>query len=98
MDRIIKLQKINVKRAEKLDFLDEHCCTLMAELQKKTKIIQNYILHEDFDAMGSNARDKHKVTNSFLISKFFIGKINFILMLLFCRHFHASISRASEMQ
>ncbi|XP_066582391.1 coiled-coil domain-containing protein 186-like isoform X2 [Prorops nasuta] len=60
IDRIIKLQKINVRRAEKLDFLEEHTRTLVEELQKKTKIIQNYILHENFDAMGSNDRDRHK--------------------------------------
>ncbi|XP_043290004.1 coiled-coil domain-containing protein 186-like isoform X2 [Venturia canescens] len=60
IDRILKMQKINVRRAEKLDFLEEHTRTLVAELQKKTKIIQNYILHENFDAMGSNERDRHK--------------------------------------
>ncbi|XP_015602940.1 coiled-coil domain-containing protein 186 isoform X2 [Cephus cinctus] len=60
IDRIVKLQKINVRRAEKLDFLEEHTRTLVEELQKKTKIIQNYILHENFDAMGSNERDRNK--------------------------------------
>ncbi|GAB1868831.1 hypothetical protein CAJAP_09910 [Camponotus japonicus] len=60
MDRIIKLQKINVKRAEKLDFLEEHTQTLVEELQKKTKIIQNYILHQDFGALACNERDKYK--------------------------------------
>lgn len=61
IDRILKMQKINVRRAEKLDFLEEHTRSLVAELQKKTKIIQNYIMHENFDAMGSNERDRHKV-------------------------------------
>ncbi|XP_012223740.2 coiled-coil domain-containing protein 186 isoform X1 [Linepithema humile] len=60
MDRIIKLQKINVKRAEKLDFLDEHTQTLVEELQKKTKIIQNYILNQNFGALTCNERDRHK--------------------------------------
>ncbi|XP_074114735.1 coiled-coil domain-containing protein 186 [Cotesia typhae] len=60
VDRVIKLQRVNVKRAEKLDFLEEHTRVLVAELQKKTKIIQNYILSETFDAMGSNERDKYK--------------------------------------
>lgn len=40
--QLIKLQKINVKRAERIDFLEEHAHTLLKELQKKTKIIQNY--------------------------------------------------------
>ncbi|KAG7200853.1 hypothetical protein KM043_003218 [Ampulex compressa] len=61
IDRILKLQKDHVRRAEKLDFLEEHTRTLVEELQKKTKIIQNYILHENFGAMGSNERDRHKL-------------------------------------
>ncbi|XP_057328872.1 coiled-coil domain-containing protein 186 isoform X2 [Microplitis mediator] len=60
IERVIKLQRINVKRAEKLDFLEEHTRVLVTELQKKTKIIQNYILNENFDAMGSNERDRYK--------------------------------------
>nr|XP_034178904.1 coiled-coil domain-containing protein 186 isoform X1 [Osmia lignaria] len=60
IDRIIKLQEINAKRAEKLDFFEEHTRTLVEELQKKTRIIQNYILHENIGAMGNNDRDKYK--------------------------------------
>lgn len=63
IERILKMQRVNVRRAEKLDFLEEHTRALVAELQKKTKIIQNYILHENFDAMVSNERDKYKVLN-----------------------------------
>lgn len=66
MDRIIKLQKINVKRAEKLDFLEEHTQTLVEELQKKTKIIQNYILSQNFGALTCNERDRHKVKQFFV--------------------------------
>ncbi|XP_001605041.2 coiled-coil domain-containing protein 186 [Nasonia vitripennis] len=40
--QLIKLQKINAKRAERIDFLEEHSHALLKELQKKTKIIQNY--------------------------------------------------------
>ncbi|XP_012288999.1 coiled-coil domain-containing protein 186 [Orussus abietinus] len=60
LDRIVKMQKINVRRAEKIDFLEEHTRTLTEELQNKSRIIQNYILHENFDAMGNNERDKNK--------------------------------------
>ncbi|XP_072758858.1 coiled-coil domain-containing protein 186 isoform X3 [Anoplolepis gracilipes] len=60
MDRIIKLQETNVKRAVKIDFFEEHTQTLMEELQKKTKIIQNYILCQDFGALACNERDKYK--------------------------------------
>ncbi|XP_012532672.1 coiled-coil domain-containing protein 186 isoform X2 [Monomorium pharaonis] len=60
MDRIIKLQNINVKRAEKLDFLKEHTQTLLEDIQKKEKIIQYYILHQNFGALTCNERDRHK--------------------------------------
>ncbi|XP_051174057.1 coiled-coil domain-containing protein 186 isoform X2 [Leptopilina boulardi] len=60
IEKIIKMQKINVKKAEKIDFLEEHVRSLVAELQKKTKIIQNYILVENFDAMSTNERDRNK--------------------------------------
>lgn len=61
MDRIIKLQKKNVKRAEKLDFFEEHTQILTEELRKKTKIIEYYIIHQDFGALACNERDKYKV-------------------------------------
>lgn len=60
MEKIIKLQEINVKKAEKIDFLEEHVQSLVAELQKKEKIIKNYILVENFDAMSTNERDRNK--------------------------------------
>ncbi|XP_077273594.1 coiled-coil domain-containing protein 186 isoform X1 [Temnothorax americanus] len=60
MDRIIKLQNINVKRAEKLDFLKGHTQILLEDIQKKEKIIQNYILHQNFGALTCNERDKCK--------------------------------------
>ncbi|XP_076166010.1 coiled-coil domain-containing protein 186 isoform X2 [Ptiloglossa arizonensis] len=60
IDRIIKLQEDNAKKAEKLDFFEEHSRTLVEELQKKTRIIQTYILHENSGAMGNNERDKYK--------------------------------------
>ncbi|XP_070511664.1 coiled-coil domain-containing protein 186 isoform X2 [Cardiocondyla obscurior] len=60
MDRIIKLQNINVKRAEKLDFFKGHTQVLLEDIQKKEKIIQNYILQQNFGALTCNERDKHK--------------------------------------
>lgn len=68
MDRIIKLQNINVKRAEKLDFLKGHTQMLLEDIQKKEKIIQNYILHQNFGALTCNERDRYKV----FIKRFFI--------------------------
>ncbi|KAK9301697.1 hypothetical protein QLX08_006100 [Tetragonisca angustula] len=60
IDRIIKLQESNAKKAEKLDFFEEHARILLEELQKKKKIIQTYILHENIGAMGGSERDKYK--------------------------------------
>ncbi|CAL7937946.1 unnamed protein product [Xylocopa violacea] len=60
IDRIIKLQESNARKAEKLDFFEEHTRILVEELQKKKRIIQNYILHENIGAMGGNERDKYK--------------------------------------
>ncbi|XP_018402469.1 PREDICTED: coiled-coil domain-containing protein 186 isoform X2 [Cyphomyrmex costatus] len=60
MDRIIKLQDINVKRAEKLDFFKEHTQTLLEDIQKKEKIIQNYILNQNFGALTCNKSDRYK--------------------------------------
>ncbi|XP_011871078.1 PREDICTED: coiled-coil domain-containing protein 186-like isoform X2 [Vollenhovia emeryi] len=60
VDRIIKLQNINAKRAEKLDFLKGHTQMLLEDIQKKDKIIQNYILHQNFGALACNERDRYK--------------------------------------
>ncbi|XP_018313701.1 coiled-coil domain-containing protein 186 isoform X2 [Mycetomoellerius zeteki] len=60
MERIIKLQDINVKRAEKLDFFKEHTQTLLEDIQKKEKIIQHYILHQNFGALTCNKSDRYK--------------------------------------
>ncbi|XP_043489856.1 coiled-coil domain-containing protein 186 isoform X1 [Polistes fuscatus] len=64
MDRIVSLQNDNVKKLEKIEFLEGHAQTLVEEIQKKTKIIQHYILQENSGAMGSNERDKHKLIKS----------------------------------
>lgn len=61
MDRIIKLQEINAKKSERVDFLEEHTQVLTEEVKKKKKIIQNYILQQNFGALGCNERDRHKV-------------------------------------
>ncbi|XP_044018061.1 coiled-coil domain-containing protein 186 isoform X2 [Aphidius gifuensis] len=60
IEKILKMQRVNVKRAEKIDFLEENSRAQLAELQKKNKIIQNYILHENFDAMGNSESDRYK--------------------------------------
>lgn len=47
IERIVRLQRIHAKKNEKIDFLHDHIQQLVDELQKKHKIIQQYILREE---------------------------------------------------
>lgn len=62
IEHIAKLQRISARKSEKLDFLEEHINTLVAELQKKSHLLQSYILREQTGALTSNAMDNNKVT------------------------------------
>lgn len=43
--------------------MEEHVNTLVNELQKKTKLLQTYILREQSGTMTSNKMDNAKVSN-----------------------------------
>ncbi|XP_063221299.1 coiled-coil domain-containing protein 186 [Bacillus rossius redtenbacheri] len=60
MDHIVKLQRANARRCEKLDFLEEHARQLVTELQRKTCIIQSYVLREQAGALSSDRMDRNK--------------------------------------
>ncbi|XP_018561678.1 coiled-coil domain-containing protein 186 [Anoplophora glabripennis] len=60
IEHIVKLQRISAKKSEKLDFLEEHVNTLVAELQRKSKLLQNYILREQAGTLTSNSMDSNK--------------------------------------
>nr|CAH7716678.1 unnamed protein product [Callosobruchus chinensis] len=60
IEHIVKLQRISAKKSEKIDFLEEHVNTLVSELQKKSKLLQNYILREQTGTMSSNSMDNNK--------------------------------------
>ncbi|XP_076295638.1 coiled-coil domain-containing protein 186 isoform X2 [Lasioglossum baleicum] len=60
MERIVELQVAIAKKAERIEFLEDHNRYLTEEVQKKSKIIQYYILRENSGAMGSNERDRYK--------------------------------------
>lgn len=62
IEHIVKLQRISARKSEKLDFLEEHVKSLVAELQKKSQLLQSYILREQAGTLSSNAMDKNKVT------------------------------------
>lgn len=52
LERILKLQKIKAKQAEKLDFLEEHCKALVAEIQNKTRVMQNLLLRTNYSKVS----------------------------------------------
>lgn len=62
INKIIKLQKANAKKQEKIDFLDEHNQSLLQEMKKKTKLIQYYIIREEAGALSTNRMDENKVS------------------------------------
>lgn len=61
IEHIVKLQRISAKKSEKLDFLEEHVNSLVLELQKKTRLLQSYILREQSGTVTSNLMDNNKV-------------------------------------
>lgn len=63
VDQIIRLQKTAAKRAEKMEFLEEHNTQLIAELKKKSRIIHHYIMREEAGALANSASDSSKVND-----------------------------------
>ncbi|KAL0270303.1 UNVERIFIED_CONTAM: hypothetical protein PYX00_007767 [Menopon gallinae] len=64
INKIIEIQKSNARKTEKVEFLKEHVKQLVAELQKKTRIIQNYIIREQAGALSSETMDNYKAALS----------------------------------
>ncbi|XP_022910975.2 coiled-coil domain-containing protein 186 isoform X1 [Onthophagus taurus] len=60
IEHIVKLQRVSARKSEKIDFLEEHVNTLVAELQKKSRLLHNYILREQTGALSSNSMDNNK--------------------------------------
>ncbi|XP_070540029.1 coiled-coil domain-containing protein 186-like isoform X2 [Ptychodera flava] len=60
VERIVKLQKINHRKTEKIDFLEDHANQLLDEMQKKSKIIQQFVLREQTGALAPAAMDANK--------------------------------------
>lgn len=61
IERILRLQRQAIKRNEKIDFLEEHNAQLVEEMQKKSKLLQYYILKEETGALATETMDKNKV-------------------------------------
>lgn len=60
IEHIVKLQRVSARKSEKIDFLEEHINTLVTELQRKSHLLQNYMMREPTGAMTSNKMDKNK--------------------------------------
>jgi len=72
IERIVKLQRTNARKTEKLDFMEEHTRQLVAELQKKTRIVQNYIMREQAGALSPASMDQNKVRYTVNITRTFV--------------------------
>lgn len=61
MDKMVRIQRDNAKKNDKIDFLEEHVQDLVCELQKKNRLLQLYFVKEESGILASEASDKHKV-------------------------------------
>lgn len=86
IQKIVSLQKMIVKKRERIEFLEEHNNQLTEEMKKKTRIIQNYILREEAGALTTNDMDTYKVKTKFQLntinSKSIKGFTNNLFLLL----------------
>jgi hypothetical protein len=57
IDKLLKQQKLLVRRNEKIEFLNDHIQLLTQDLQNKRKIIQCYAMNEDGFMYTSNESD-----------------------------------------
>lgn len=61
VERIVRLQRSVARKSEKLEFLEEHTKQLVAELQRKSRLVQNYVLREQAGALAPEASDNNKM-------------------------------------
>jgi len=62
IEKIVKLQRAHARKNEKLDFCEDHIRQLVEEVQKKTRIIQMYVMKEEAGALSSDRMDRNKST------------------------------------
>ena len=60
IDKLLKQQKLLVRRNEKIEFLNDHIQLLTQDLQNKRKIIQSYAMNEEGFMYTSNQSDSIK--------------------------------------
>lgn len=61
IERIVRLQQASARQNEKIDFLENHSGNLSQDLQKKTKLVQYYMLRDQTGALSSSKSDRNKV-------------------------------------
>lgn len=65
LNKILSLQQQLAKLRSRVEFLEEHNQTLLEDIKKKSKLIQNFILREEAGALSSNDLDAFKVGRAF---------------------------------
>lgn len=61
LNKILALQQQLSKLRSRIEFLEEHNATLLGDIKKKSKLIQNFILREQAGILSSNDMDNFKV-------------------------------------
>jgi len=61
VEKMIRLQRTLARKQEKIEFMEEHSTTLLEDIKKKNRLIQNYILNKETPgALTSSKMDQNK--------------------------------------
>lgn len=60
LEKMVRVQRDNARKGDKIDFLEEHVAELVNELQKKNRILQMYLVREESGVLATEASDRHK--------------------------------------
>ena len=78
---MIRLQRTLARKQEKIEFMEEHSATLVEDIKKKNRLIQNYVLNKETSgALTSSSMDQNKVGKT---SKIITGILTFSYRILF---------------
>ncbi|SPP87068.1 coiled-coil domain-containing protein 186 [Drosophila guanche] len=61
VERILRLQQATARQTERIEFLENHTAALVSEVQKKSKVVQHYMLRDQSaGALTSSKSDQNK--------------------------------------
>ncbi|KAH8339743.1 hypothetical protein KR074_000369 [Drosophila pseudoananassae] len=61
VERILRLQQATARQTERIEFLENHTAALVAEVQKKSKVVQHYMLRDQTaGALTTSRSDQNK--------------------------------------